>query len=72
MGDTSASKKKACKMSESFHRAPESLLTDEREGVGIIDNNKSQRVRLCMTSLTVIIDLVADGVNPPILFGAEV
>jgi hypothetical protein len=64
-------KDKSCQVRIGFHWATESLLADEWESVGIIDEDKANCIRASVNPLTEIGNLVADGVNAAILFTAQ-
>lgn len=63
----SARKQKSREMRESLHGSAECLLANERQGVGVVNNNPAKRIGLCMRPFTEIIDLVANRVNSAVL-----
>ena len=71
MAGVSAGKEKASEMIEGFHGSSQSLLADERKGVGVVNDNKTESIGLRMNALTEIVHLVANRMNTAVLFGAE-
>ena len=58
-------------MGEGFHRPSQSLLANEGEGVGVVDDDPSEAVWLGMGPFAKVVDLVTDCMDATVFLACQ-
>ena len=59
------------KMGKGFHGSAESLLADQGESVGVVNDDPAESILARVGALTEVVDLVADCVDTTIFLAGE-
>ena len=71
MAGVSGGEEEPSEMVEGLHGSPQGLLADERESVGVVNDDETESIRLGVDALTEVIHLVANRMDATVLFRAE-
>lgn len=71
MGRVAAGEDESGEMGKGFHRSAESLLANEGESVGVVNNDPAECVLARVGAFTEVVNLIADGVDTAVFLTGE-